>query len=78
MVYPRLIEPFIVFCIVNEPLHDGSLIRWGGLSVHLSGVRWTRVIHWFTPEEMLQLPDLLVSNREFLRLIESGEIVLDV
>lgn len=35
-------------------------------------------IHWFTPEEMLQLPDLLVSNREFLRLIESGEIVLDV
>jgi 8-oxo-dGTP pyrophosphatase MutT (NUDIX family) len=33
-------------------------------------------IHWMTPQEMALLPDLLESNREFLRLIEQGEIVL--
>jgi 8-oxo-dGTP diphosphatase len=30
-------------------------------------------IHWYTPEEMSQLPDLLASNREFLQFMrESG------
>ena len=33
-------------------------------------------IHWFTPEEMARLPDLLESNRDFLRLVEQGEIML--
>ncbi len=33
-------------------------------------------IHWFTPHEMACLPDLLESNREFLRLVESGEVRL--
>jgi 8-oxo-dGTP diphosphatase len=31
-------------------------------------------IHWFTPAEMAKLPDLLDSNREFLELLERGEI----
>ena len=33
-------------------------------------------IHWFTPEEMARLPDLLASNREFLALLARGEISL--
>ena len=31
-------------------------------------------IHWYTPEELSQLPDLLESNREFLALLARGEI----
>ncbi len=34
-------------------------------------------VHWFTPEEMAALPDLLPSNREFLDLVLRGEIHLD-
>jgi hypothetical protein len=34
-------------------------------------------IHWFTPREMANLPELLDSNREFLDLIERGNIRLD-
>jgi NAD+ diphosphatase len=33
-------------------------------------------IHWFTPTEMLQLPELLPSNREFLEMVLRGEIQL--
>lgn len=33
-------------------------------------------VHWLTPAEMLQLPGLLDSNREFLELIQRGEIQL--
>ena len=33
-------------------------------------------IHWFTPDEMAQLPDLLESNRRFLELLEQGKICL--
>lgn len=33
-------------------------------------------IHWYTPEEMAALPDLLESNREFLKLLERREIAL--
>lgn len=33
-------------------------------------------IHWFTPAEMLNLPDLLPSNREFLELVIRGQISL--
>jgi 8-oxo-dGTP pyrophosphatase MutT (NUDIX family) len=33
-------------------------------------------IHWFTPTEMANLPELLVSNRHFLEKIASGEISL--
>jgi len=35
-------------------------------------------IHWFTPAEMLCLPALLESNREFLTLVQRGEIRLSV
>jgi 8-oxo-dGTP diphosphatase len=31
-------------------------------------------IHWFTPQEMAAQAELLASNREFLDLIERGEI----
>jgi mutator protein MutT len=33
-------------------------------------------IHWFTPREMASLSELLESNRQFLELIERGEIRL--
>jgi 8-oxo-dGTP pyrophosphatase MutT (NUDIX family) len=33
-------------------------------------------IHWLTPDEMAQKPELLSSNREFLELVEYGRIVL--
>lgn len=33
-------------------------------------------IHWMTPEEMVRLPDLLESNREFLHLVDRGDIRL--
>ena len=29
-------------------------------------------IHWYTPEEMSQLPDLLESNREFLEFVKKS------
>ena len=35
-------------------------------------------VHWYTPEEMARLPDLLESNRQFLRILASGEIDLAV
>jgi len=35
-------------------------------------------IHWFTPDAMARLPDLLESNRQFLQLVERGEIQLDL
>ncbi len=35
-----------------------------------------RSIHWFTADEMLELPDLLPSNREFLELVVRGEIAV--
>jgi 8-oxo-dGTP diphosphatase len=31
-------------------------------------------IHWFTPDEMAALPDLLPSNKDFLDLVQSGKI----
>ena len=31
-------------------------------------------IHWFSPDEMARLPDLLASNREFLELLARREI----
>jgi 8-oxo-dGTP diphosphatase len=33
-------------------------------------------IHWFTPEEMAALPDLLESNREFLELLQKSHFSL--
>jgi len=35
-------------------------------------------IHWLTPEEMAELPDLLESNREFLELLARGTITVTV
>jgi 8-oxo-dGTP diphosphatase len=34
-------------------------------------------IHWLTPEEMSQLPDLLESNRAFLELLARREIAIE-
>jgi 8-oxo-dGTP diphosphatase len=33
-------------------------------------------IHWYTPEEMAALPDLLDSNREFLDLVRKSPLLL--
>lgn len=33
-------------------------------------------IHWLTPAEMLELPQLLESNREFLKVAARGEITI--
>jgi len=33
-------------------------------------------VHWLTPAEMLRLPDLLGSNREFLEALARGQIDL--
>jgi 8-oxo-dGTP diphosphatase len=34
-------------------------------------------VHWLTHDEMLASPKLLESNREFLRALTAGQIVLD-
>jgi 8-oxo-dGTP diphosphatase len=34
-------------------------------------------IHWYTPAEMAQLPDLLESNREFLEFVEKSGLFSD-
>lgn len=46
-------------------------------AVPVPNPREVESIHWVTPQEMAQLPDLLDSNRIFLELIERGEISLD-
>jgi 8-oxo-dGTP diphosphatase len=33
--------------------------------------------HWLTPDELLRMPELLTSNREFLAAVFRGEIVLE-
>jgi 8-oxo-dGTP diphosphatase len=45
-------------------------------AVPVANPREVESIHWFTPGEMAQLPDLLESNRRFLELLEQGEIKL--
>jgi len=34
-------------------------------------------VHWLRPDEMLALAELLESNREFLKALAEGEIVLE-
>jgi len=34
--------------------------------------------HWLTPAEILALPELLDSNRDFLSLVAAGQIVLSL
>ena len=34
-------------------------------------------VHWLTREEMLDRPNMLESNRDFLRALAAGEAVLD-
>jgi 8-oxo-dGTP pyrophosphatase MutT (NUDIX family) len=46
-------------------------------AVPVGNPREVESIHWFTPAEMANLPDLLESNRQFLELVERGEIRLD-
>jgi 8-oxo-dGTP pyrophosphatase MutT (NUDIX family) len=43
-------------------------------AVPVANPREVASIHWCTPAEMAQLPDLLESNREFLQRVERGEI----
>ena len=43
-------------------------------AVAVPNPREVESIHWFTPREMASLPELLDSNRQFLELIEKGEI----
>jgi 8-oxo-dGTP diphosphatase len=45
-------------------------------AVPVANPREVDSIHWLTPEEMAQLPDLLASNREFLDLLARGQISL--
>lgn len=45
-------------------------------AVPVGNPREVESIHWLTPCEMAQLPDLLESNREFLHLVGRGEIAL--
>ncbi len=45
-------------------------------AVPVPNPREVESIHWLTPREMANLPELLDSNREFLDLIERGEIHL--
>ena len=33
-------------------------------------------VHWIAPDELLELPELLSSNREFLQAVLRGEILL--
>ena len=33
-------------------------------------------VHWLTPGELLELPDLLAGNREFITALDRGEIIL--
>jgi 8-oxo-dGTP diphosphatase len=33
-------------------------------------------VHWLTPAELLELPELLASNREFLEAILRGEVAI--
>jgi len=46
-------------------------------AVPVANPREVDSIHWFTPAEMAQLPDLLESNRQFLELLARGEITLE-
>ena len=45
-------------------------------AVAVPNPREVESIHWFTLREMASLSELLDSNREFLELIEKGEIRL--
>lgn len=45
-------------------------------AVPVANPREVESVHWFTAAEMAALPDLLESNREFLRLVQRGEIPL--
>jgi 8-oxo-dGTP diphosphatase len=65
-------------CITSWKVH---LAWWLGElerdAVPVANPREVESIHWFTPEEMMRLPDLLESNRQFLDLLAAGTITLD-
>jgi 8-oxo-dGTP pyrophosphatase MutT (NUDIX family) len=65
-------------CVTPWKVH---LAWWLGAvepdAVPLANPREVASIHWFTPQEMAALPDLLESNRQFLDLLARGEITLD-
>jgi 8-oxo-dGTP diphosphatase len=46
-------------------------------AVPVANPREVESIHWLTPHEMARLPDLLESNRQFLELLDRGEIRLE-
>ena len=64
-------------CVTAWKVH---LAWWlGGIvpgAVPVANPHEVESIHWYTADEMARLPDLLASNREFLELVERGEIVL--
>jgi len=64
-------------CVTAWKVH---LAWWLGAiepgAVPVANPREVESIHWYTPDEMARLPDLLASNREFLELVERGEIVV--
>ena len=64
-------------CVTPWKVH---LAWWLGTAdadaVPVANPRKVASIHWFTPEEMGQLPNLLESNRQFLELLARGEITL--
>ena len=45
-------------------------------AVPVANPREVASVHWFTPDEMARLPDLLESNRQFLELVARGQISL--
>ena len=49
----------------------------GQEAVPIPNPREVESIHWYTTEEMLALDELLESNREFLRALALGEILLE-
>jgi 8-oxo-dGTP diphosphatase len=65
-------------CVTAWKVH----LAWWLADMDLAAVpmpdpREVESVHWFTLEEMAAQTELLDSNREFLELIESGEIKLD-
>jgi 8-oxo-dGTP pyrophosphatase MutT (NUDIX family) len=65
-------------CVTPWKVH---LAWWLGAveadAVPVANPREVASIHWLTPEEMAQLPDLLESNRRFLDLLARGEITFE-
>jgi 8-oxo-dGTP diphosphatase len=66
-------------CLWRSTTPWGVLLAWWAAAVQGA---WEPVpnpcevaeVYWATPDELLQHPDLLESNRDFLQLLVSGQI----